>query len=122
HVSLDRKPVSGPPDAVLLRIRIETTVGFNDCFFWIAPRRDYLVLRHEIHFSRDHAAWNNSTQIIDKVEQSPSGRWYATAVRGGGIERHGDALPAKPVASTAKTGMGLGPVPTSSYRYLVDFK
>jgi hypothetical protein len=122
RVSLDRKPVSGPPDTVLLRIRIETTVGFNDCFFWIAPERDYLVLRHEIHFSRDHAAWNNSTQIIDKVEQSPSGRWYAAAVRSGRIERHGGDLPAKPVAATADTGREMGPVTTSSYRFLVEFR
>jgi len=122
RVTLDRKPVLGPPGMVLLRIQTETTLGFNDCFFWIAPERDYLVLRHEIHFSQDHAAWNNSTQIIDKVEQSPGGRWYATAVRSGRIERHGDDLPAKPVAAIAKTGMEIGPVTTSSYRYFVDFK
>jgi hypothetical protein len=122
RITLDRKPVSGPPDTVLLRIRTETTLGFNDCFFWIAPQRDYLVLRHEIHFSRDHAAWNNSTQIVDKVEKSPDGRWYATAVRFGRIERHGDDLPAKPVAATATPGKKMGPVTTTSYRYFVDFK
>jgi hypothetical protein len=122
RVTLDRKPVSGPPDTVLLRIRIETTAGFNDCFFWIAPQRDYLVLRHEIHFSRDHAAWNNATQIIDKVQQSPSGRWYAAAVRLGRIERHGDDLPAKLVAATPTTARAMGPVTTTSYRYFVDFK
>jgi hypothetical protein len=122
RVSLDRKPASGPPNTVLLRIRIETTVGFNDCFFWIAPERDYLVFRHEIHFSQDHAAWNNSTQIIDKVEKSPCGRWYAAAVRFGRIKRHGDDLPAKPVAATATTGKKMGPVTTTSYRYFVDFK
>jgi hypothetical protein len=122
RVTLDRKPVSGPPDTVLLRIQTETTVGFNDCFFWIAPGRDYLVLRYEIHFSPDHAAWNNSTQIIDKVEKSPGGRWYAAAVRFGRIERHGDDLPSKPVAATATTGKKMGPVTTTSYRYFVDFK
>jgi hypothetical protein len=122
RVTLDRKPVSGPPGTVLLRIRTETTVGFNDCFFWIAPGRDYMVLRHEIHFSRDHAAWNNSTQIIDKVEKSPGGRWYAAAVRFGRIERHGDDLPAKVVPATAATGKKMGPVTTTSYRYFVDFK
>jgi hypothetical protein len=120
RVTLDRKPVSGPPDTVLLWIRTETTLGFNDCFYWIAPERDYVVLRHEIHFSRDHTAWNNSTQIIDKVEQSPGGRWYAAAVRFGRIERHGEDLPAKPVAAIAKPEMG--PVTTSSYRYFVEFK
>ena len=122
RLTLDRKPVSGPPDTVLLQIRTETTLGFNDCFYWIAPKRDYLVLRHEIHYSRDHASWNNSTQIIDKVEQSPSGRWYATAVRFGRIEKHGADLPARPVAAAAKPGMEMGPVTTSSYRYFVDFK
>jgi hypothetical protein len=122
RVTLDRQPVLGPPETVLLKIRTETTLGFNDCFYWIAPERDYLVLRHEIHFSKDHAAWNNSTQIIDEVKQSPGGRWYATAVRAGRIEKHGDDLSAEPVAAYFKTGMEIGPVTTSSYRYLVDFK
>ncbi len=122
HFTLDRQPILGPPGTVLLKIRIETTVGFNDCFFWIAPERDYLVLRSEIHFSRDHAAWNNSTQIIDKVEQSPGGRWYATAVRSGRIEKHGDDLSADLVAPIGETGMETGPVTTSVYRYVVDFE
>jgi len=122
RVTLDRKPVLGPPGTVLLRIRTETTLGFNDGFFWIAPERDYLVLRHEIHFSRDHGAWNNSTQIIDKVEKSPGGRWYATVVRIGRIEKHGDDLPAKLIPPIAEPGMKMGPVTTSSYRYFVDFK
>ncbi len=122
RVALDRKPVSGPAGTVLLRIRTETTLGFNDCFYWIAPERDYLVLRHEIHYSKDHAAWNNSTQIIDEVKQSPGGRWYAAAVRAGRIEKHGDDLSAEPVAAYFKTGMEIGPVTTSSFRYFVDFK
>src|SRR6185437_1189040 len=37
RVALDRKPVVGPAGTVLLRIRTETTLGFNDCFYWIAP-------------------------------------------------------------------------------------
>jgi len=122
QVTLDRKPVKGPSGTVLLRITTGTTVGFNDCFFWIAPDRDYMVLRHEIHFSRDHAAWNNSTQIIDKVERSPGGRWYATAVRSGRVDRHGGDLPVKQVLATGEPGTTLGPVTTWSYRYLVDFK
>jgi hypothetical protein len=122
RVTLDRKPTLGPSETVLLRIRTETTIGFNDCFFWIAPERDYLVLRHEIHFSRDHAPWNNSTQIVDKVEQSPGGRWYATVVRTGRIEKHGDDLSAEQVALVGETGMEMGPVTTSLYRCLVDFK
>jgi hypothetical protein len=122
RVTLDRQPVLGPPETVLLKIRTETTLGFNDCFYWIAPERDYLVLRHEIYFSKDHAAWNNLTQIIDEVKQSPGGRWYATAVRAGRIEKHGDDLSAEPVAAYFKTGMEIGPVTTSSFRYLVEFK
>jgi hypothetical protein len=122
RVTLDRKPVKGPPGTALLRITTETTFGYNDCFFWIDPDRDYMVMRHEIHFSRDHAAWNNSTQIIDQVERSPGGRWYATAVRSGRIERHGEDLPAKQILATGERGTTLGPVTTSSYRYLVDFK
>jgi hypothetical protein len=124
RVTLDRKPVLGPAGTVLLRIRTETTLGFNDCFFWIAPERDYLVLRHEIHFSRDHGAWNNSTQVIDKVEKSPGGRWYATVVRSGRIEKHGGDLPAKliPPIAEPKMKMRMGPVTTTSYRYFLDLK
>jgi hypothetical protein len=56
-----------------------------------------------------------------QVEQSPRGRWYAAAVRFGRIERHGDDLPAKPVAATPIPGTAMGPVTTTSYRYFVDF-
>lgn len=125
HVTLDRQPKSGPEGTVLLTIHTETQLGYNECFFWIAPERDYMVLRHEIHFSKEHTAWHNSTQIIDKVEQSPNGRWYATLVRSGRIEKHGDDLPAGLVAPNLKqpqTGMEIGPVTTNVLRYFVDFE
>lgn len=128
QITLDRKPTKGPRGTVLLKIRTETTIGFNDCFYWIDPAKDYLVLRYEIHFSKDHAAWNNSTRVIDKVEQSPSGRWYVTAMRNGRIEKHGDDLSAKSVnvvnsgREISTTGMEMGPVTTTVYRSLVEFE
>jgi hypothetical protein len=125
EVTLDRQPTSGPPETVLLKIRTSTTVGFNDCFYWIAPERDYLVLRQEIHFSRNHAEWDNTTQIIDQVQQSPGGRWYATAVRFGRIARHGDDLPTETVLvkpGQPQTGMEIGPTTTTVYRYFTNFE
>lgn len=121
RVSLDWKPTTGPAETVLLRITTETTVGYNDSFFWIAPDRDFLVRRHEIHYSKDHAAWNNSTQIVDRVEKSPGGRWYATAVRSGRIEKHGADLPDALVPAKLEADSQTGPVTTSSYRFVVEF-
>jgi hypothetical protein len=124
-VTLDWKPVTGPADTVLLRITTETTIGYNDNFFWIAPDRDFLVLRCEIHYSKDHAAWNNSTRIIDRIEKSPGGRWYATSARMGRIERHGADLPTEPVYVTIipqEESTTMGPTTTTSCRFLVEFK
>jgi hypothetical protein len=125
EVTLDRQPTMGPPGTVLLSIRTSTAVGFNDCFYWIAPERDYLVLRQEIHFSRDHAEWDNSTQIIDQVQHSPGGRWYATTVRMGRIAHHGDDLPAETILvkpDQPQTGNEIGPTTTTVNRYLIDFE
>jgi len=82
------------------------------------------VLRQETHFSRNQAAWDNVTQIIDKVQQSPGGRWYATEVRLGRIEKHGDDLPAEEIIvnpNQPHTGMEIGPVTTTLLRYFVEF-
>ncbi|HVX12705.1 MAG TPA: hypothetical protein VHC22_16105 [Pirellulales bacterium] len=122
-ITLDRQPVSGPAGTVLLTIQVETKLGFNRCFYWIAPERDYMVLRKEMHFSRNQA-WDNVTQIIDKVQQSPGGRWYATEVRLGRIEKHGDDLPAEEIIvkpDERRTGMEIGPVTTTLLRYFVEF-
>ncbi len=126
-VTLDRRPAAGPEGTVLLHILTETTVGSNDCFYWIAPDKDYLVLRSEIHFSgEDHVEWHNSTRIIDHVEQSPAGRWYATVVRLGRIKKHGDdlsndPLPRDPRPVQDRNPMPIGPVNTTMLRYKVAF-
>ncbi len=123
HVTLDRQPRLGPAGTVLLTIRVETEPGFNLMYYWIAPEQDYLVLRQEMHFSRNQA-WDNVTQIIDQVQQSPSGRWYATEVRQGRIEKHGDDLPAEDIfgkPGERRTGMEIGPVTTTLLRYFVEF-
>ncbi len=122
RVTLDRKPVSGPPGTILLRIRTETTIGFNDCFFWIAPEprlpgppaRDPLLRDHGRGTTRPRSStrWSGRRAAVGTL----------IAVRFGRIERHGDDLPAKLVAATAATGKKMGPVTTTSYRYFVDFK
>lgn len=113
------------PGTVLLNIRVQTTIG-NDLFFWIAPEKDYLVLRQEIHFTKDRVAWNNLTRIIDTVEQSPKGRWYATKARYGRIKTHGDDLPDEPLPIDprpvqVREPMEIGPVNTLLYRYIISF-
>ena len=125
-VTLDRQPRLGPPGTVLLNIRVQTTIGGNDFFFWIAPEKDYLVLRQEIHFTKDRVAWNNLTRIIDSVEQSPKGRWYATQARYGRIKTHGDDLPNEPLPIDPRPVQDrepkeIGPVNTTMYRYIVSF-
>lgn len=124
QITLDRHPVSGPAGTVLLNYIVDKKTGYNDCRWWIDPERDYLVLRSEVHFSRDHTAWNNVTQVIDKLEKSPGGVWYATEVRMGRIEKSGDDLSDGIVTPTIPmtTGMEIGPVSTTLFRYFVEFK
>jgi hypothetical protein len=125
EITLDRSPRSGPTGTVLLKLRVETTLGSNDLYFWIAPEKDYLVLRQDVHYSKNHSAWDNSTRIIDAVAQSPNGRWYATQARYGRIEKHGDDLPANTEAVAAGQPADptkLGPVTTQAYCHLVDFQ
>lgn len=124
QLTLDRHPASGPAGTVLLNYIVDSKTGYSDCRWWIDPERDYLVLRSEMHFSRDHAAWNNVTQVIDKLEKSPGGAWYATEVRMGRIEKSGDDLSDGIVTPTVPmtTGMEIGPVSTTLFRYFVEFK
>lgn len=121
QVVLDRHPLSGPAGAVCLNIVVDTPGGFNEGRYWIDPERDYMVLRSEFYYSRNHTAWDNVTQIINKLEKSPNGRWYATEVRMGRIEKSGDDLSDDNVPAL-KTGMEVGPVTTSVFRYFVEFK
>jgi len=126
-VTLDRRPALGPPGTVLLHILVGTTVGRNDFYYWIAPDKDYLVLRYELHFSgKDHVEWNNLTCIIDKVEQSPQCRWYTSVVRIGRIRKHGDDLlnvprPFDPRPIQDRDPMEIGPVSTMLLRHNVTF-
>ena len=124
-VTLDRQPALGPQGTVLLHILIETTVGRNDCYYWIAPDKDFLVLRNELHYSgKDHVEWHNSTRIIDKLEQSPEGRWFPSVVRYGKIKKHGDDLSNERVPNDPdidRDPMKIGPITTTMLRYNVTF-
>ncbi len=125
QVTLDRNPKSGPEGTVLLKIRVQTKVGFNDRLYWIDPSRDFLVLRMEIHYSANHTPWDNTTQTIDKLQKSPAGRWYATEFRTGKIEKSGDPLPMTTVKidpAKPNTGQEIAPVTTSIFRYFLRFE
>ena len=93
----------------------------------MAPDKDYLVLRSEIHFSgSDRVDWNNLTTTIDKLEQSPEGRWYPSVVRYGRIKKHGDdlsneRLPPDPRLPQDRDPMKIGPTNTVMLRYDVTF-
>lgn len=125
-VTLDRRPPVGPEGTVLVHVLTETTSGSNDCYYWIAPDRDYLVLRYEIHFSgKDHVAWHNQTRIIDEVEQAPDGRWYPSAVRYGRIKEHGDDLSNERVPfdpEAAKNPNEFRPTNTGLLRFTLNFE
>ena len=127
-VTLDRRPPFGPEGTVLLHILIETSDGRgNDLYYWIAPEKDYLALRYEVHYSgRNLVDWHNLTTIIDKVEQSPEGRWFPSVVRYGRIKKHGDdlsnkRLPHDPRPVQDRDPMEIGPTNTTMLRYLVGF-
>ena len=124
-VTLEQRPQLGPEGTVLLHILVETTVGSNDCYYWIAPDKDYLALRYEIHYSgKDHLEWNNLTTIIDELEQSPEGRWYPSVVRYGRVQKHGDDLSNERVSvdpTKPRDHMKLQPVETTVLRYQVEF-
>jgi hypothetical protein len=112
-VSLDKQPTIGPGGTVLVRVVVESGASFNDAAYWIAPDRDYQVLRSELRYKREREDWDIRVQTVDELAQSPSGRWYATQTRLGQVRESGDELPGP------KEG---GPVSTSVYRYLVEFK
>lgn len=107
HFTFDEQPRSGPPGTILYAVH--TKLGDNR--FWINPRHGYFVERFEARVP-DQAVWNVMAQVVDKVEQSPGGRWYATQVRVGYVQNSGDELTSEE---------GISPVSTSVYRYIVEF-
>ena len=107
--TLNPKPFVGPNNCQMLTIENTTT---GDYRFWFDSERGSMVVRWE-HQSVDRKPgdWIDTT-IIDAAEKSPKGRWFATQVRRGQVERSGDDL--RPVA-------GVAPVSTTVYRYLIKF-
>ncbi len=106
HFTIDQHPAIGPKDAILMSIR--TSVGLNN--FWMDPQRDYVVRRFET-LTGDQI-WKYRTTILDKLEKSPGGKWYATQVRVGDVQDSGDEPPEE---------RDLAPVTTSIYRLFVEF-
>jgi hypothetical protein len=112
-VTLEEEPKQGPPGTVLVRVQVESSLGFNDAAYWIAPDRGYQVLRLEMRYKKEREAWDIHVRTVDEMAQSPGGRWYATQARIGHVRQSGDELSEK---------VGEGQVATSVYRYFVEFK
>jgi len=109
RATLNPKPFIGPADAVMVTVE-DTRSGGTLGRYWLAPDRGLLCVRSELP-DKD-TGWI-STVIVDAAEKSPKGRWYATQVRSGRVERSGDDL---------RADMGVAPVSTSLYRYLIKFE
>ena len=107
QITIDLHPRTGPPETI--RYGVRTTIGVND--FWIAPHHGYMVERFECVVPGE-SEWKIRTHIIDKVEKSAGGSWYATETRVGDVKNSGDEPPAE---------RGVGPTTTSVYRYFVEF-
>ncbi|HEY4311344.1 MAG TPA: hypothetical protein VGN12_17985 [Pirellulales bacterium] len=110
-VTLEDEPKMGPAGTKLVRVRLETAVGFNDAAYWIAPDRGHMILRQDLRFKKEREPFDVQVWTIDETAQSPRGRWYATRARVGRVTEIGDEL--------AEKG---GEITTSRYRYLVDFE
>lgn len=93
---LDMNPTSGPPNTVLLRVQASGRMPQaaprpgdkpepqqpDTTRFWIDPSRDHAVMRWEM-LSTDEQGEEivTSSKLIEKMEKSPQGIWYASQVR-----------------------------------------
>jgi hypothetical protein len=111
HVKFDAHPPLGPPDTTLLRVRRRRPAGTAHAY-WIASDRGYTAVRWEFETENVQKEWIH-TNIIDKLEKSPKGRWYATEARQGAVEHSGEE---------PRTDHGVAPVSTVLWRYLVEFE
>ncbi|HEX4589039.1 MAG TPA: hypothetical protein VH120_03860, partial [Gemmataceae bacterium] len=112
-VALDRAPKDGPPGAYLVTARVpeaarrQGEVGCIRC--WIDPLHSYAALKSTFDDGPDKPAHENNPremQVLEQLEQTPSGVWYPTVVR-----------------RSSETGQkaGEGPEPMSTWFFL-DFK
>jgi hypothetical protein len=79
-VELDRAPKEGPSGTLLLTGRVTGSAEYallrHRC--WVDPQRSYATLRYELDGGPNAA---KSIDIMDRLEQSPTGVWYPTMVR-----------------------------------------
>ena len=93
---LEMNPTTGPPDSVLLHVRAsgrmsQATPDPKDnrqiqrpdvTRFWLDPVRDYAITRWDMLSTGEHGeAVVMSSKVIEKMERSPQGNWYASQVR-----------------------------------------
>jgi hypothetical protein len=93
---LELNPTTGPPDTVLLHVRVsgrrpqatpdpkeDRSIQQPDVTrFWLDPARDYAVKRWDtLSAGEQGEEVVMSSNVIEKMEQSPQGIWYASQVR-----------------------------------------
>jgi hypothetical protein len=87
---LDVHPREGPPDTVMLTVRMVPSQGNSPGAYrweryWLDPSRSYLVLRTErsLHLPEEAADTQSGPDLVlvaEKMDRSPSGLWYPTLV------------------------------------------
>jgi hypothetical protein len=110
---LDAHPKDGPPDTVMLTVRLTTPQAYSpEAYrwerYWLDPSRSYAVVRSErsLHFPEDAAGDKDSPDLVmvaEKMDRSPSGLWYPTLV-------------------SEKLRGADGKVSEQFYRFALDFK
>lgn len=108
RTTLNPKPLIGPSDSQMLAIE---DANLGNRRYWFDPARGSMAVRME-HSNAATPGDGFDTTLVDDVEKSPKGRWYATQIRCGQVARSGDDLPAK---------VGTAPVATQTYRYFIKF-
>jgi hypothetical protein len=87
---LDAHPQDGPPDTVMLTVRMTTSQGTGPGAYrweryWLDPSRGYVVVRTErsLHLPEEAAGDQSIPDLVmvaEKMDHSPSGLWYPTLV------------------------------------------
>jgi hypothetical protein len=111
RLTVNPRPAVGPSECVMVTAENAST-GAKEWVYWFDPSRGHMIVRRENHQRAKPTDWIHTT-VIDRAEQSPSGRWYVSEYRRGVVEKSGDDLP---------QGRGVAPNDTWVYRILVEFE
>ncbi|QVL31000.1 hypothetical protein KIH39_19400 [Telmatocola sphagniphila] len=108
RVTMNSKPQIGPSNCNLVTVE-DAKTGKILNRYWLSPDQQLLCLRSE-RFPEKPIDLISVT-VIEEVEQSPKGRYYATLYRQGEVKQSGDDL--KPT--------GVSPGATVIRKFLVEF-